>query len=91
MFRLVDALEDLDDVQNVFANYDVPDEVMEQLDGRLTLVEARRPSRPEPRTEVAVVEAVAGVLAPHRVCPCAIPASAPAVSVVSEQVFGREG
>ena len=32
MFRLVDALEDLDDVQNVFANYDVPDEVMEQLD-----------------------------------------------------------
>src|SRR3712207_2809402 len=32
MFRLVDALEDLDDVQNVFANYDVPDDVMEQLD-----------------------------------------------------------
>ena len=32
MFRLVDALEDLDDVQNIFANYDVPDDVMEQLD-----------------------------------------------------------
>jgi transcriptional/translational regulatory protein YebC/TACO1 len=32
MFRLVDALEDLDDVQNVFANYDVPDEVMAALD-----------------------------------------------------------
>jgi YebC/PmpR family DNA-binding regulatory protein len=32
MFRLVDALEDLDDVQNVFANYEVPDEVMEQLE-----------------------------------------------------------
>jgi len=32
MFRLVDALEDLDDVQNVFANYDVSDEVMEQLE-----------------------------------------------------------
>jgi transcriptional/translational regulatory protein YebC/TACO1 len=32
MFRLVDALEDLDDVQNIFANYDVPDEVMEQLE-----------------------------------------------------------
>ena len=31
MFRLVDALEDLDDVQNVFANFDVPDEIMEQL------------------------------------------------------------
>ena len=32
MFRLVDALEDLDDVQNVFANYDVSDEVMEALE-----------------------------------------------------------
>src|ERR687896_253711 len=31
MFRLVDALEDLDDVQNIFANYDVSDEIMEQL------------------------------------------------------------
>jgi YebC/PmpR family DNA-binding regulatory protein len=32
MFRLVDVLEDLDDVQNIFANFDVPDEVMVQLD-----------------------------------------------------------
>jgi transcriptional/translational regulatory protein YebC/TACO1 len=32
MFRLVEALEDLDDVQNVFANYDVSDEIMEALD-----------------------------------------------------------
>jgi transcriptional/translational regulatory protein YebC/TACO1 len=32
VFRLVDALEDLDDVQNVFTNVDVPDEVMETLD-----------------------------------------------------------
>ncbi len=32
MFRLVDVLEDLDDVQNIFANFDVSDEVMEQLD-----------------------------------------------------------
>jgi transcriptional/translational regulatory protein YebC/TACO1 len=32
MFRLVEALEDLDDVQNVFANYDVSDEVMEALE-----------------------------------------------------------
>ena len=30
-FRLVDALEDSDDVQNVFANFDVSDEVMEAL------------------------------------------------------------
>jgi transcriptional/translational regulatory protein YebC/TACO1 len=32
VFRLVEALEDLDDVQNVFANYDVSDEVMEALE-----------------------------------------------------------
>jgi YebC/PmpR family DNA-binding regulatory protein len=27
-FRLIEALEDLDDVQNVYANFDVPDEIM---------------------------------------------------------------
>jgi YebC/PmpR family DNA-binding regulatory protein len=32
MFRLVDVLEDLDDVQNIFANFDVSDDVMAQLD-----------------------------------------------------------
>jgi len=32
VFRLVDALEDLDDVQNVFTNVDVSDEVMAELD-----------------------------------------------------------
>jgi YebC/PmpR family DNA-binding regulatory protein len=32
MFRLEEALEDLDDVQNIFANYDVSDEVMAALD-----------------------------------------------------------
>ncbi|GAA2692635.1 MULTISPECIES: YebC/PmpR family DNA-binding transcriptional regulator [Nonomuraea] len=32
VFRLIDALEDSDDVQNVFANFDVSDEVMEKLD-----------------------------------------------------------
>ncbi|MCW2852774.1 MAG: putative transcriptional regulatory protein [Nocardioides sp.] len=32
MFRLVDVLEDLDDVQNIFANFDVSDDVMSQLD-----------------------------------------------------------
>ncbi len=29
VFRLIEALEDLDDVQNVYANYDVSDDVME--------------------------------------------------------------
>jgi YebC/PmpR family DNA-binding regulatory protein len=31
VFRLIEALEDLDDVQNVYANFDVSDEVMAQL------------------------------------------------------------
>ncbi len=31
VLRLVDALEDLDDVQNVWANFDVSDEVLEQV------------------------------------------------------------
>ena len=32
VFRLVDALEDLDDVQNVFTNVDVPDDVLAELE-----------------------------------------------------------
>jgi YebC/PmpR family DNA-binding regulatory protein len=32
VFKLIDALEDCDDVQNVFANFDVSDEVMEAVD-----------------------------------------------------------
>ena len=32
MIRVVDALEDCDDVQNVYTNADVPDEVMAQLE-----------------------------------------------------------
>ena len=31
VFRLIDALEDCDDVQNVYANFDVSDEVMEKV------------------------------------------------------------
>jgi YebC/PmpR family DNA-binding regulatory protein len=33
VFKLVDALEDLDDVQNVFANFDVDDEVLAAVEG----------------------------------------------------------
>jgi YebC/PmpR family DNA-binding regulatory protein len=32
VLRLVDALEDLDDVQNVYANFDVADEILEALE-----------------------------------------------------------
>jgi YebC/PmpR family DNA-binding regulatory protein len=32
IFRLIDALEDSDDVQNVYANFDVSDEIMAALD-----------------------------------------------------------
>jgi len=31
MIRLVDALEDHDDVQNVYTNFDIPDEVMAKV------------------------------------------------------------
>ena len=31
VFRLIDALEDSDDVQNVYANFDVSDEIMEKI------------------------------------------------------------
>ena len=31
VFRLVEALEDSDDVQNVYANFDVSDEVLEAV------------------------------------------------------------
>ena len=29
--KLIEALEDNDDVQQVYANYDIPDEILEQL------------------------------------------------------------
>lgn len=32
VFRLIEALEDVDDVQNVYANFDVSDEVMAEVD-----------------------------------------------------------
>ena len=32
LMKLIDALEDNDDVREVYANYDISDEIMEQLD-----------------------------------------------------------
>ena len=32
MFRLIEALEELDDVQDVYANFDVSDEVLALVD-----------------------------------------------------------
>jgi len=32
VFKLIEALEDSDDVQNVYANFDVSDEVLAALD-----------------------------------------------------------
>jgi transcriptional/translational regulatory protein YebC/TACO1 len=31
VLRLMDALEDLDDVQQVYANFDIPDQIMEAV------------------------------------------------------------
>jgi YebC/PmpR family DNA-binding regulatory protein len=33
LFKLVEALEDSDDVQDVYANFDIPDEIMAKLEG----------------------------------------------------------
>jgi YebC/PmpR family DNA-binding regulatory protein len=33
VFKLIDVLDDCDDVQNVYANFDVPDEIITQLEG----------------------------------------------------------
>jgi transcriptional/translational regulatory protein YebC/TACO1 len=33
MLKLMEALEDADDVQRVYANFDIPDSVLEQLGG----------------------------------------------------------
>ncbi len=32
VFKLIDALEDSDDVQNVYANFDIPADVQAELD-----------------------------------------------------------
>ncbi len=33
IFKLLDKLEEHDDVQNVYANYDIPDEIMQKIEG----------------------------------------------------------
>jgi transcriptional/translational regulatory protein YebC/TACO1 len=32
VLRVIDALEDNDDVQDVYANFDIPDELLQTLD-----------------------------------------------------------
>jgi transcriptional/translational regulatory protein YebC/TACO1 len=32
VFKLIDVLEDCDDVQNIYANFDVSDDIMEKID-----------------------------------------------------------
>ena len=32
ILRLMDELEDHDDIQNVYANFDIPDEIVSQID-----------------------------------------------------------
>ena len=44
VFRLIEALEDSDDVQDVYANYSVSDEIMEKLEADA----GRYPARPAP-------------------------------------------
>ena len=35
VLQFVERLEDLDDVQNVYANFDIPADLMEQLDAQV--------------------------------------------------------
>ena len=42
VMRLIDALEENDDVQDVYANFDIPEQVLEAVAGRL----ANRSGRP---------------------------------------------
>ena len=59
MIRLIDAIEDLDDVQNVYTNADISDEVLEQLDDGVIAPGSRLPARlPQGR---AAQERLAGV------------------------------
>ena len=32
MLRIIDALEDNDDVQDVYANFDIPDDILESVE-----------------------------------------------------------
>src|ERR1700758_4887192 len=50
VFRLIEALEDSDDVQDVYANYSVSDEIMEKLEGYRRAV-----ARPAPAVRWVVV------------------------------------
>ena len=38
VLRIVEAIEDNDDVQDVFANFDIPDDVMDEVDGAADVV-----------------------------------------------------
>ena len=64
VFRLIDALEDCDDVQNVYANFDVSDEVHGRARGR-------RLSRPAGRAAPAATSARARRCGAGRWRPCA--------------------
>ena len=53
VFRLVDAVDDLDDVQNVYSNADIPDEVLEAIERSEdapanSLMVVERAARPSP-------------------------------------------
>ena len=92
MFRLVDALEDLDDVQNVFANFDVSDEIMDEPDDarlRARGVACAGLSQPSDRAceSARRIEAVSDASDASRV---SLPHRSPSRLACPEQVFGRE-
>ncbi len=55
VLRLVDLLEDLDDVQNVYANFDIPDSILELVEA---VAGPRRPAIHRRPASAAIVERV---------------------------------
>jgi hypothetical protein len=52
VFKLIDALEDCDDVQNIYANFDVSDEVMAAIDAMTMDDRAGLPNAPPRSAQV---------------------------------------
>jgi hypothetical protein len=65
VLRLMDAIDDHDDVQNVYANFDISDEILAAYEGMLASRSYRRPkgewsSNPFSKPWLAVMDAAFG-------------------------------
>ena len=87
MVRLVDAIEDLDDVQNVYTNADISDEIAEQLD---TTEYVR--GKPSGADRLASSERLLGRTEPGtRICGAAVHSMACERRTPAVAIMGRPG